>query len=434
MKIQADINHIVITGGGTAGWITAGLIAVRHLGKGSSLSVTLVESPTIKTIGVGEGTWPSMRQTLSTLGISEKAFLSCCDASFKQGSQFVNWAPNNGHEYYHPFSLPATKQHIHLSQHWLNVHASHHANGSGPLAQFADAVDFQSGICRHQKAPKTLACGDFHFKANYGYHLDAAKFIALLSQHCIEHLNVNHVIANVEQVSLTVKGDIDALVCAPLRHTNAKQHRISGDLFIDCTGKDALLIGKTLQIPWKNAQQTLFNDTALATQVPYCTPSHPITSCTLATAQTAGWIWDIGLQSRRGVGHVYSSSHTTEQQAENTLRAYASQTLGEKAADALSVKKIHFSSGYREQAWCNNCIAVGMSSGFIEPLEASALVMIELAANAISDALPRYHHELPLLAKRYNKKFTARWQQIIEFLKLHYVASQRTDSDYWRDN
>jgi len=149
----------------------------------------------------------------------------------------------------------------------------------------------------------------------------------------------------------------------------------------------------------------------------------------VATAQEAGWIWDIGLWTRRGVGYVYSSAHSTDEQAERTLRRY----VGPAAKD-LNARRIDINAGHRRAFWKNNCVAVGLSAGFLEPLEASALVLIEIAMDAIADRLPRTRRAMDVLAKQFNAAFDHHWERVIEFLKLHYVLTQRTDTAFWRDN
>ncbi len=196
----------------------------------------------------------------------------------------------------------------------------------------------------------------------------------------------------------------------------------------------SLLLGEHFKIPFQSRQAYLFNDTALAAQVPYTEEDQAIQSCTHSTAQTAGWIWDIGLPTRRGTGHVYSSAHISEDEATAQLLAYIKEVAGDKAAASVVPRKIRFQPGHRRAFWHRNCIAIGMSSGFIEPLEASALVMIELAADMIAEQLPPTRELMDIVAKRYNQKFLRHWDQIIEFLKLHYVLSARDDSPYWQEN
>jgi len=177
----------------------------------------------------------------------------------------------------------------------------------------------------------------------------------------------------------------------------------------------------------------LFIDTALAVQIPYDSADSSIASHTISTAQESGWIWDIGLRTRRGVGHVYSSKHSSQERAEQLLRDYLAESIGDKAKD-LSFRKIDINPGVREKFRVNNCVAVGMSAGFLEPLEASALVMIELACASISEQLPANRETMDIVAKSYNDKFQYNWDRVIDFLKLHYVASKRADSAFWRDN
>ena len=170
----------------------------------------------------------------------------------------------------------------------------------------------------------------------------------------------------------------------------------------------------------------LFNDRALAMQVPYERDDMPLATHTIATAQNAGWIWDIGLTHRRGIGHVYSSDYLSDDEAEQNLRNY----IGE-AADGLEARKISFRSGYRETWWKNNCVAVGLSAGFVEPLEATAIMLVEISARYIAENLPPTRRVLPVVSRRFNSQMSYRWSRIIDFLKLHYMLSKR-DEPYWR--
>lgn len=413
------IRKIVVVGGGSAGWLVAATIAAEHQvgNDDNSLSITLVESPDIPIIGVGEGTWPSMSGTLRKIGVSETKFIRECDVSFKQGSKFISWSLGNNEHYYHPFTLPAAYGEINLAQYW------HKSDENS----FANAVCPQGFTCDQFLAPKQLTTPEFAFNLNYGYHLNAGKFAEFLRDHTVNTLGVTHVLANVNQIESKDNGDIESLVL-----DNDK--KIEGDLFIDCTGFASMLLGGHYQIPFKPQHQVLFNDSALAVQVPYPEPEAPIASCTLSTAQDCGWIWDIGLPTRRGVGHVYSSAHASDEQVEMNLRRYLAPTVDKSAMDRLSIRKLQFKPGYREKFWHRNCVAVGISAGFIEPLEATALVLVELSAQMISDQLPANREAMDVVARRFNSKFEYRWSRIIEFLKLHYVLSKRCDSEYWRDH
>ncbi|MGI9248929.1 MAG: tryptophan halogenase family protein [Woeseiaceae bacterium] len=413
------VNKVVIVGGGTAGWLTAGLLAAEHRSRDESgLKVILIESPDVSPIGVGEGTWPTMRTSLQTMGISETDFIRNCDASFKQGTRFNGWLSGGDEFYYHPFALPQRFHEIDLARHWqpLREHVS-----------YADAVTPQSRVCSLALAPKQITTPEFASALNYGYHLDAGKFSKFLEWHCVEKLGVTHVVDNVVAVNAADNGDIESL---SMRSGEA----IHGDLFVDCTGFAGLLLGKHYEVPFRSIQDFLFNDRALAIQVPRNSPDEAITSTTLSTAQRAGWVWDIALPNRRGVGHVYSSAHTSDEEAEADLRRYIASMADKAFSESCTLRQIKFSPGHREKLWHRNCVAVGLSGGFVEPLEASALVMIELSAKMLSEQLPANRAVMDVVAKRFNDKFLYHWHRIIEFLKLHYVLSRREDTDYWRDN
>jgi len=409
------IRNIVIVGGGTAGWLTAGIIAARHRGRiPHNFTVTLVESPNTPIIGVGEGTWPTLRSTLKKIGVSETDFFRECDAAFKQGARFARWttgAPDDG--YYHPLVLPEGFARVNLVPHWL-------ANSRSQ--SFCDAVCPQGIICDDGLAPKAITTPEYEGAANYAYHLDAGKFAPFLQRHCCTTLGVKHVLADVREVLLTENGDIRAI-------DTEQAGPIEGDLFVDCTGFRSLLLGGAMGVPFKDCSDILFCDTALAVQLPYESEASPVATHTISTAQSAGWIWDIGLPSRRGIGHVYSSRHVSQDQAERELRAY----LGPSGAD-LPLRKIDIRSGHRETFWKGNCVAVGLAAGFLEPLEASAIVLIELSAKLIAEQMPVCREVMDIIANRFNETTHYRWGRIIDFLKLHYVLTKRTDSAFWRDN
>ena len=195
----------------------------------------------------------------------------------------------------------------------------------------------------------------------------------------------------------------------------------------------SLLLGQHYGVPFRSQKHVLFNDTALALQIPYADENSPIASQTISTAQSNGWIWDIGLPTRRGVGHVYSSAHTSDDAAE-ARAAHLHRAHRRAEEHAGTPRKLSFNPGYREKFWHRNCVAIGLSAGFIEPLEASALALVELSAAMLSDQMPATRDAMDIVARRFNDSFTYRWERVIDFLKLHYVLTQRTDSAFWRDN
>ncbi|MBW8900282.1 MAG: tryptophan 7-halogenase [Massilia sp.] len=411
--MTTPIEHVVVVGGGSAGWLAAAVLAAEH----PRLAVTLVESPGVPPIGVGEGTWPSMRETLQRIVVSEAAFFRECDAAFKQGSRFDRWVDGSDDDvYFHPFSAPQGYGEANLAAAWQQRHRD---------VPFADLVSYQPHLCVQGRAPKQPQTPEYAGVANYGYHLDAGKFGAFLQKHCTEKLRVRHVLSHVVDILSSADGDIAAL-------RTREAGVIEGDLFIDCTGMASLLLGRHYGVPFVSQRDVLFNDRALAVQVPYPAPDTPIASQTTSTAQSCGWIWDIGLPTRRGIGHVYSSAHCSDDEAERTLRAYLASTgIGEEIP---APRRIAFDPGYRARFWERNVVAIGLSAGFIEPLEASALALVELSAAWLADDMPATRSQMDTIAARFNEAFTYRWERIIEFLKLHYVLSKRTDSAYWLDH
>lgn len=407
--------HVVIVGGGSAGWLTAALLAARHdTGVPGGLRITLIESPDVPIIGVGEGTWPTMRGTLQAIGLAESDLIEHCDASYKQGSQFRGWVTGEADDaYLHPFDLPVPLSPADLVAAWRM---------QPPGTAFASAVSAQPAVCAAHLAPRQRAMPDFAGALNYGYHFDATKVALRLREHATKVLGVSHIRGHVTQVTRSEDGDIAAV---QTREAGA----IAGDLFVDCTGQSALLIGDALGVAPVDRSGALFNDRALAVQVTRPAPEEAINSTTLSTAHEAGWIWDIGLPGRRGIGCVYASDFMTDAEAERTLERYLATVPGAEGG-RTEMRRIAFRSAHRASFWERNCVAIGLSAGFLEPLEASALVLIELAAGRLSAQLPANRAAMAVEARRFNALFRDHWDGIVDFLKLHYILSRRPGV-YW---
>jgi hypothetical protein len=409
--MDSAVKRIVIAGGGTAGWLSACRLAAWASAERLPVTVTLVESPDIPTVGVGEGTWPTMRETLAAIGIDETHFLLQCGASFKQGSRFDGWRTGAADDsYFHPFTPPPTvRDPRQLVAAWKA--------GAG---SFASAMSPQPAVAEVDLAPRQRTMPAYSGALNYAYHLDAAKLADLLRRHAVQQLGVSHLSDEITGVEEARDGHIAAIRC---RSGNS----VAGDLFIDCTGHSALLIHGHCGSAWVDCSAQLFNDRALAAQVPVEAGS-PIASQTIATAHKAGWIWDIALPGRRGIGCVYASRFMEDSEAEEILAEYVASAA--PAAGELQMRRLTFPTGHRERFWDRNCLAIGLSAGFIEPLEASAIVLIELSIRALIDNFPSERSSMRFLGERFNALFTTRWQRIVEFLKLHYVLSERSEP-YW---
>ena len=413
------IKQVVIVGGGTAGWLTAASLAKRFNSSApDSIQITIVESPDIPTIGVGEGTWPTMRKTLANLGISESEFLVKCNASLKQATKFVNWqkTPKDGIEnhYYHLFTSFVDATEFNLAPYWQRKDVAKDKT-------FAESVSVQGAICEANLAPKLITHKEYEGVQNYAYHLDAGLFADLLKEHATQKLGVTHISANVEKVNLDTDGYIASI-------NTDRAGTIDGDFFVDCTGFKCLLLGDALGIGFKKVNNTLLTDHAIVMQVPYETEQDEIASCTISTAQEAGWTWDIGLSNRRGTGYVYSAKHTTHERAEQVLRDY----IGPQS-EGLKARVIPMNIGYREKFWHKNCLTVGLSAAFIEPLEASAIFLMEAANNMLMDLFPRDRRAMAVVEEKFNTSFQFRWNKTIDFIKMHYVLSQR-EEPFWQDN
>lgn len=421
-------KEVLVVGGGTSGWITACYLA-KHLGctTKSSIQVTLIESADVGIIGVGEGTFPTMRTTLKTLGISETDFIRETNATFKQAIKFVDWRDNpvqhantsvatsrGRRNYYHLFDAPKGAPYFDIAPYWLQ----HKKNSSIP---FDDFVSIQAQNCEMNLAPKKITTKEYE-GLNYAYHIDAVKFGQFLRRHAIDNLGVKHIVDTVEKVNLGRLGEICSV-------ESSVQGAITADFFIDCSGFKSILLGEALGVELISTDKHLFVDHAVTMQVPYQSNGVPIASHTISTAQEAGWTWDIGLSNRRGIGYVYSSRHTSHERAEQVLRAYVGSQ-----AESLSVRKIPMKTGYRAKQWHKNCVGIGLAAGFLEPLESTAIAMIELAARYLCEEFPYQKESMATISDNFNEVFTYRWKGIVDFVKLHYCLSERTDTQFWTDN
>ena len=410
------ITEITIVGGGTAGWLTATLlqaILTRPDDSEEDVHITLIESPNVPTVGVGEATVPGMPRTLKRAGVSEREFFKECNASFKLGVMFRNWnVDNEGNQidFVNPFARVPAVQSIDAGYYMLR-------HGAGPLdfvQTYSPAVD----LARAFKGPRALGAEEYAGPVGYAYHLDAGRFAHLLKDRGIES-GINHVLDDVVDVEQDERGYISSL-------TLKENGRHSVQLVIDCTGFRGVIINEILKEPFISYSKHLANDRALAVQIPHKDPAN-IPSVTQSTALGAGWVWRVPLFHRIGTGYVFSSAHRTDDQAMDEFLAH----LGDEAEGA-EPRVIPMRVGRTQNAWVKNCVAIGLSGGFIEPLESTAIHMIDTAVRWLAIYFPDQDFPEPL-RQRYNKLSNALYDEVRDFICLHYALGNRTDDQYWAD-
>jgi len=406
------IKRIAIIGGGTAGWLAA-----NHLGSelkaDEEIEITVIESKDVPTIGVGEGTVPYIMKGLKRFGISEAELLVSCDATFKQGIKFVNWLDPNKHgdnHYYHPFDVPYPAG-FDVSPYWV-AHEDER-----PF----DEVGIQARICELGLSPKKKSSAEYEGALSYAYHFNAAKFADLLAKNAQSKFNVKHQFATIVGAKKDLQGNIVQLL------TN-NDEELSFDFYIDCSGFSSILIDKELSVSFISKADELLTDTVLVQPMPI-SDADEINPYTTATAHEAGWIWDIPLTTRRGTGFVYSSRHMTDEQA---LTLYA-EYLGVDKTE-FSPRKLPMEIGYRKEFWHKNCVALGLAQGFLEPLEATSILLTDFSAELLARNFPRDTAEIASSTQYYNKVVTYAWERVVDFIKLHYCISDRTDSQFWLEN
>jgi tryptophan 6-halogenase len=406
---EPPVCHVCIVGGGTAGWMTALLLA--HSSYGPRLSVTVLESPQVGIVGVGEGSTPWLRGFFDSLGIEEAEWMPACNATYKNGVTFKGWSTKPGCEsYFHPFA--SMLDNMTMGQFIHNVHAR---LNEADVDAHPDRYFIAAELARTHKGPKPGH--QFPFDVWYGYHFDSTLLGQFLRRKSVE-CGVRHLERHVTQVLLNERGDIDRLQLDG-------GDTLAAGFFVDCTGFSSLLIGKALQTPFHTYADNLFNDSAIALPSPI---GGSIDSQTVSTALKYGWAWKIPLTNRYGNGYVYSSAHCSADKAETELR----QHLGLLDADVTPVH-LKMRVGSMAKHWNRNCVAIGLAQGFIEPLEATALLLVQRTALALVDALEA--GDLGEAAQtRFNAAIHRHFEGTRDFIVAHYKTNSRTDTDYWRAN
>lgn len=397
---QAEKTRVVIAGGGTAGWLTAYSLVKRL---GILLDVTLVESDQIGTVGVGEATIPSMKVFHQLVGIDEAEFMRATRATFKLGISLENWG-NIGDRYIHSFGVLGQGSWMaEFHEYWLE---GRDTGIAGPLEDYclelkaASRCKFATNIDRHNLL--------------YAYHLDATAYAKYLRSQA-ESLGARRVEGKIADVELDAEtGYISALQLE-------SGDKLAGDVFIDCTGFRALLLGDHLNVEFEDWSHWLASDRAIAVQTESTETPVPYTR---SIAHPAGWQWRIPLQHRVGNGIIYCSRFLSDDEAKQTL---LDKLQGKPLTEPLMLR---FRTGRRVKAWQKNCIAIGLSSGFLEPLESTSIHLITTAIARLMRLFP-FRGNIELLAEKYNRLTNREMEAVRDFVIMHYKLTQRDDSDYW---
>lgn len=399
------IKHLVIVGGGSAGWMTAAMLS-RMMGE--QLDITLVESDHIATVGVGEASIPPLQVFNRALGIDESEFLKATLGTFKLGIEFEHWR-SEGQAYMHAFGAQGKDLALTPFRHlWLN------SNPDSPSDYWRYSLNYQAAKAnRYQpvhQLPGTELPGITH-----AYHFDAGLYGKLLSQYSQER-GVKRIEGKITQVVLDkCSGDIDYLELA-----NGQQ--IRGDLYIDCSGFRGLLIKQALKVDYQDYSQWLLCDRAIAMPTEATQPRRPYTR---ATAHKAGWCWQIPLQHRTGNGIVYSSQYMSDDEALSLLKAHIdTPAIGEP-------KTIQFAPGRVAKQWYKNCVSLGLASGFLEPLESTSLHLIQSGVIRLLKLFPNQKN-FDALRTEFNRQSSEEFEQIRDFIILHYKLNQRDNDVFWR--
>ncbi len=405
---DARIRRIVVVGGGSAGWMAAATLAT-YLGRGTS--VRLVESEEIGIIGVGEASVPHLKTfNGEVLGIDEVEFLKSTQGTFKLGIEFRDWS-RIGDAYMHGFGrIGRSMGPLPFHQFWLKRFLAGHAPDIG--AYTLQTVAAPRG--RFMPSPPDAPPGSPLADVAYAYHFDASRYARFLRT-LAERRGASRTEGRIVDV---VRRSGDGFVEAVLLDSG---ERIEGDLFIDCSGFRALLIGQTLGTPYVDWRQWLPCDRAMA--VPSANTGPP-TPYTRATARAAGWQWRIPLQHRTGNGYVYASDYLSDDEATATLLANLD---GEALAEPRALR---FTTGMRREFWRANVVALGLASGFMEPLESTSIYLVQSGLQRLLGLFPERDFD-PQLTRRYNAETAFEYERIRDFLVLHYHATQRDDSPFW---
>ncbi len=419
-------NKIVIVGGGSSGWMTAATL-VKHF---PEREIVVIEDPDTPTVGVGESTLGHFNDFLVSLDLEDKDWMKHCNATYKLSIKFTNWKDENHPSFHYPFGkIDSDFPGIGPSDWFLmkldnpDWDVNHFAKTYTSVIEMCDSAKFHDN--------KDESIRNFDFRYDSAYHLDAALFGEYLKNDFCIPRGVTYISDRYESANLNDAGFVESI--------NLKDGGIfEGDLFVDCTGFRASLIETIYDSEFTSINNILLNDRAVVANIPYINQKEELEPATNCTAIQSGWCWNIPLWNRIGAGYVYSSEFSSEEEAEKDFRKYiASEQMingnseeGQIRAEEAELKHIKIRHGYHKKPWINNVVAVGLASGFIEPLESTGLLLTHESIKHLTDAL--YNETTTRFVREaFNVGISNVYENFTSFLAIHYAFSQRQDTPYW---
>jgi tryptophan halogenase len=417
-------DKIVIVGGGSAGWMSAATL-IRFF---PNKDITLIESPDIPIVGVGESTLGFIRAWTASLGIDEKDFMKHTDASYKLSIKFTDFYKKNSGGFHYPFGIPHFNPNNKLGLNDWGLKKTFYPDT--PVQDYCRTYFPAMALIENNKISRNEGgeFAAFRFDNDVAYHFDATKFGLWLRDRYAIPRGVKHIQGTVKTVSV----DEDGITGITLDNGDV----ITADLYVDCTGWKSMLLGDALKEPFIPYNHILPNNRAWATQVPYIDKNEEIEGYTNCTAIENGWVWNIPLWSRIGTGYVYSDKFISKEDAleqfKQHLRTKMTIPNAERITDDLKFKDIEMRIGIHERPWTKNVVAIGLSCGFIEPLESNGLLtvhefLLKLVKFLGRDIVSRWDQDT------YNSGIRRYFHNFAEFVGLHYALSVRTDTEYWRE-
>ena len=412
-------KNIIIVGGGSAGWMTASTIVSLYPDK----NITLIESPDISTIGVGESTLGDIRNWMNMVGIKEEDFFTECDASYKMSIKFTDFYHKDSGSFHYPFgnvmfdfnSKYGFNDWFIKKHYYPETSLDDYARSFFPHMPLIENNRFSNN--------ETGVFGNYTPSHDIAYHFDSTKFANWLSEKFAKPRGVKQILSDVKDINVDDSGITNIIL--------DDDSVIEGDLYIDCTGFKSLLLGQALEEPFKSYQSLLPNNRAWATKIPYKDKDKELEPFTECTAIDNGWVWNIPCWSRIGTGYVYSDEFISKQEALDQFKDHLKTKKGVENPNELEYKDIEMRIGIHKRTWVKNVVAIGLSAGFIEPLESTGLFtvhefLIKLCKFIRYDSVNRLHRDV------YNSGTSQNFDNLASFVSSHYSLSIRDDTEYWK--